>query len=165
MELGTFISPWTLQREYLVKYSFRIAAHRLYFPVVLPISIQRREPLQLDAAPKDLRFGRGRLLERFGQVVKAVVTADERKETVAYDVWFLFQGTDPIELTLSAESDHRVSITPQEGDAMSLQPLFERWWRAFRDVNDEQVVDRSYLPVAASYLLSTLSQRFDLPSI
>ncbi|MEZ6089420.1 MAG: hypothetical protein R3C05_15595 [Pirellulaceae bacterium] len=137
---------------------------RVFHPAAVPVSVTVREPMQLDPAPRDLRFGRGRILERLGQVVKAAVTADEHQEVLAHEIWFLFRGDAPFRLQINGPQLASIEIRPVDAVREDQQLALRTWWRHYEALADERIAAAEHLPVIDAYLLASLSQRLDLPT-
>ncbi|WP_417732302.1 hypothetical protein [Rosistilla oblonga] len=137
---------------------------RVLYPTAEPVTITVRDPMRLDPAPRELKFGRGKILERLGQVVKAAVTADEREQVTGYEIWFLFQGDSPFELQISGPAVATIPIVPVAASPEDQRAAMLQWWQTYQDQAEGQIAAAPFLPVADAYLLSYLSRRLDLPA-
>lgn len=154
---------WAQPVEGLSRVLVTSPQHRVFYPASQPLSVTVRDPMKLEPAPRELKLGRGRILERLGQVVKAAVTADERQQVVGYEIWFLFQGDAPFELQISGPAVASIPIRPVTASAEDHHQAQLSWWQTYLAQAEQQIGDAPFLPVADAYLLSYLSRRLELP--
>jgi len=77
------------------------------------------------------------------------------------DVYFLFQGKDPLELTLQARTAHRLTVRPREAPGFH-RTLLERWWRNYTASPGLLQTKPDYPPLIESFLATTLARRLNL---
>ncbi|MBL8853225.1 MAG: hypothetical protein JNK57_04545 [Planctomycetaceae bacterium] len=78
------------------------------------------------------------------------------------DIWFVFVGRQPINLTIHAAQDHRVTIEPANVGRVRQNSMMQTWWRQFELMLKEQVAASDYPPLAQAYLETMIQQRMGL---
>jgi len=76
------------------------------------------------------------------------------------NVYFLFRGNQPLELTLYASGPYTQRVTPRR-DAGAQQQLMRSWWRDYL----APAGDAEYPPDVQNYLKAMLSRRLGLPGV
>jgi len=77
-------------------------------------------------------------------------------------VYFLFQGDDPLELTVQSRAAHTVVVSPRV-DPASYDRLLRAWWREY--TSGPRLLEKKpdYPPLVENYLQSMLAPRLGLP--
>ncbi|WP_145094278.1 hypothetical protein [Rosistilla carotiformis] len=161
--VGFVRAQWPEPVEGLSRVRVSSPQGRLFYPAAEPLTVTVRDPMRLDPAPRELKFGRGKILERLGQVVKAAVTADERQQVTGYEIWFLFQGDRPFDLQISGPAVATIPIVPVAAAADDHQAALQGWWQSYQAQAESEIAGAPMLPVVDAYLLSYLARRLDLP--
>jgi hypothetical protein len=78
------------------------------------------------------------------------------------DIWFVFIGRQPINLTIHAAQDHRVTIEPANVGRVRQNSMTQTWWRQFELMLQEQVAASDYPPLIQAYLETMIQQRMGL---
>ncbi len=78
--------------------------------------------------------------------------------------FFLFQGTEPLTLTVFTPSRHTVTVIPQDAPQQH-DELLQRWWRQYSAVAELRARDGDYPPLLEKYLMYTLAHRFGFQPI
>ena len=73
-------------------------------------------------------------------------------------VWFLFQGNEPFEISLSGASEERVLIEPNDRPVLA-RAAFSQWWRQFNLQMQSQARQADYPPLVETYLPEMLAKR------
>ena len=103
--------------------------------------------------------GRGRLLRRFGNLVRELAGNEKQLEkTVARRVTFLIQGDQPLNVRLS---ESNIDIGEYEvrmvDDAATQAKLLTDWWSEFAGAAKRQIDAGDYPPWVENYLVAMLS--------
>ncbi len=109
--------------------------------------------------------GRGRLLRRFGALVRELIEPDQDLfQTTTRRVTFLIRGAKPIRVRLSdVDSDiGEYDIVPTV-DANARETLLSQWWVAYTDSTALQIEAADYPSIVESYLVAMLSSRTHMP--
>ncbi len=121
-----------------------------------------------DRMPSDLplpALGRGRLLGRVGNLIREIAGGNQdRTETVARRISFLFQGDDPFVVEV-ADRDGVVGqfeIRPAVNAALQ-QQLLSIWWNDFTQQAKQQIDATDTPPWVQTYLVGMLSGKLGLP--
>lgn len=78
------------------------------------------------------------------------------------DIWFVFVGRQPLNLTIHAAQDHRLTIEPANLGRVRQKAMLQSWWRQFELMLDEQVAASDYPPLVQAYLETMIQQRMGL---
>ena len=79
------------------------------------------------------------------------------------EVWFLFTGTEPLNLKLQLAAEYSVELEPlQPRRPAAQQRLWRAWWREYNAAARLQKQNASYPPVVETYLTSMLGYRLGL---
>ncbi len=109
--------------------------------------------------------GRGRLLNRVGDLIREITAKDQPTEQiVARKVTFLFQGTEPLVISVRDSSGliGQYELIPESIPNAHAQLLSE-WWGDFTNQAKQQIDQGDYPPWVEIYLVSMLSGRLQLP--
>ncbi len=138
-----------------------------------PFGVGRlRVALPLGGEPESLGLGGLGVAERQGRVfypavdrrpfrglIRDLVGVGGRRAVV----YFLFRGTEPLEMTVTGRDAHAVRVTPRV-DPRGLGRMYGAWWQAYcpppRLLEDEP----DYPPLVRRYLQAMLARRFSLPA-
>jgi len=75
---------------------------------------------------------------------------------------FLFEGDEPLTVTVETPHPHTITIKPRKGK-LAHRRLMNTWWRAYVSNAETRIEAGEYPPVIETYLTSMLSNRLDLP--
>ncbi len=133
---------------------------RVLFPIANDIRVKVTPPSERPVP----RPGRGRLLGRFGSLIRELASGQaDLEQTVARRVTFLFTGTAPLNVRV-IESNLEVGqyrIEPQDIPAQRVRMLGE-WWTAYTAAAKRQIDAADYPPWVENYLVAMLSGRMGL---
>lgn len=79
------------------------------------------------------------------------------------NIWFLFTGREPLDVTIHASDRHPVRLTPVPVRRIRQRLVTQNWWRQFHAMLDEQTEASDYPPLVQAYLGSMVQQRIGLP--
>ena len=102
-------------------------------------------------------FAERRVLGMLRQVL-GVSTPSPRTSVTCF---FLFTGTEPLDLSLFTPTRHGRVLQPTESEADRAQ-LLQAWWRQYAAVAQLRAYSSDYPPILEQYLTSTLSRRLGL---
>lgn len=119
-----------------------------------------------ESASADDRFGitnaHNRLLypvveqrRQIGRILRQFINIELPNRATFY---FLFQGQEPLEVTLHAPTPHNITIVPDQ-DREDYEDLFDDWWEAMCDRYDRVQRDSEYPIVVENYLISNWARR------
>lgn len=133
-----------------------------------PFSIGRvTVDLPQDEAPgADDRFGitdsSGRLLypvlehrRRLGRILRQFINIELPNRATFY---FMFQGNEPLELTLHMPAAVQITVVPQQ-DHDDYEDLFDDWWEAICDHYERVQRDSEFPIVVENYLVANWARR------
>ena len=80
-----------------------------------------------------------------------------------HNVWFLFRGDEPLELTLHGKCNVSKTVPVQYTREKKFERLKGQWWREFNVEAQRQQEWGDYPPLIETYLTSMLSRRIGLP--
>lgn len=164
---------------------------RIEFPVANPVVGQPLPPLQVSDAggrilypisadarvkvgrPRGVRLGgnrgrgRGRLLDRVGGLIQQLTDGDEDdmpEQTVTRRVYFLFTGSDPLQVQVGDSQGQIGSyqVVPSQ-DATEQAEVLAQWWASYTGEVKQQIDAADYPAWVEYYLVAMLSGRTGLP--
>jgi hypothetical protein len=104
---------------------------------------------------------------RIGGLIREILGAPEARPLSA-TVYFLFRGTEPLDVTIRTPRGLRVEFRPAAGGAEAGEKLLSAWWNAFHTNAEKSREASAYPPQAMTFLESTLARRLsirmDIPS-
>ncbi|MEZ6116987.1 MAG: hypothetical protein R3C28_10500 [Pirellulaceae bacterium] len=103
-------------------------------------------------------FGNQRVLGVLREVL-GVPNANAAQNTTAY---FLFQGSDPLDVTVGGDQVQTVRLQPSSRPGPHRR-LLRAWWRQYAAVARNEQRESIYPPLLDSYLVMMLSNRFGFP--
>lgn len=120
----------------------------------------------IDASAMALDEARGRALYPAfaqGRVLRIIRSflGGEGGDGTQLTVTFLFQGTEPLDLTLYTPTPHRVQLTPRNNPRQHNR-LLNQWWRDYNAAVREQEKQGDYPPLVENYLTTMLGERLNL---
>ncbi len=141
------------------------AAGRVHYPVSRSIKRPQGEEnrRERDAAP-ERGIGRGQLLSRLSRVIRNA-TEEETQQAVGREVWFLFEGDQPLELRLSGGASRRIELVPEQRPIAAHRELLEGWWETYCAKAEARIESEEYPPIVETYLVSMLSRRLGLAPV
>ena len=77
-------------------------------------------------------------------------------------IYFLFRGTQPLELQLFSPTATSTSVTPRR-EPIGHERLLEEWWVRYTRQTNRFDRPADYPQLVDNYLLATLSRRLNLP--
>lgn len=78
------------------------------------------------------------------------------------DIWFVFVGRQPLDVTIHAAQVHRVVIEPVTVRRLRQRLVTQTWWRQFNAMLDQQTAASDYPPLVQAYLTCMVQQRLGL---
>ncbi|WP_144059926.1 hypothetical protein [Rhodopirellula sallentina] len=135
-------------------------------PTFFPVSknIQSRAARLPSETPLP-RLGRGRLLNRVGNLIREIAGGEEsRVQTVARRITFLFEGDQPFSVQLVDRNGAVGTFQIRPSNDTNLQrTLVSAWWADFTANAKSQIDATDTPPWVQTYLVGMLSGRFGLP--
>ncbi|TWU03744.1 hypothetical protein [Neorhodopirellula pilleata] len=109
-------------------------------------------------------LGQGRLLGRVGNLIREITGADDRRQTYARRITFLFEGAEPFEIEIQDRgiSVGSYTVVPVEDPQRHAQWLAQ-WWSEFTAQTKRQIDATDTPPWIEHYLIAMLSDRLNLP--
>ncbi len=80
-----------------------------------------------------------------------------------HNVWFLFRGDQPLELTLHGSDVATETVDVEYAREKKFSRMISQWWREFDRETKQQQDWGDYPPLIETYLKSMLSRRLELP--
>ncbi|MEE9602989.1 MAG: hypothetical protein V3V75_06780, partial [Thermoguttaceae bacterium] len=77
------------------------------------------------------------------------------------NLYFLFTGKGPLDITLQARTPHKIALTPRN-DPAARQRLMAEWWKRYTAGPGLLQQKPDYPPLVENYLTSTLARRLNL---
>lgn len=133
-----------------------VARITVRFPPGRQPPIVRGQPLWLDEAHDRA------LYPVYNEVVTRTETANKKRLPQAVEAYFLFRGSDPLELTFDIADSHRATAVPAN-DPAAHKTLLNEWWQAGLSAAQEQAQTDAGPPQIENYLTAMLSRRLKLP--
>ena len=134
--------------------------------VLFPIARDMRVPVAQRPSERPVpQPGRGRLLNRVGNLIRELTNEQEQLEqTVAREVSFLFRGSKPLTIQLSDARGEIGSyeITPTD-DPAARGEVLQQWWTTYTAAAKRQIDTADYPTWVETYLVAMLSGRTDMP--
>ncbi|MCC9656119.1 hypothetical protein [Rhodopirellula halodulae] len=138
------------------------ASTRILYPVSNDVRVTTGRPPSEQPVP---RIGRGRLLNRMGNLIRELASGDEATEqTVGRRVMFLFTGDQPFSVPVR---DHlgtltMVDVRPVSDPALAAS-MQTAWWEETTAVAKAQIDATDTPPWIPTYMIAMLSGRLNLP--
>lgn len=88
-----------------------------------------------------------------------------RRETMpsnVHTVWFLFQGEEPLEMTVEGTDTADVTVPVEFARPKQFDRRVRQWWDAFNRVVNEHIESGDYPPMVQAYLKALVGKRFGL---
>ncbi len=98
------------------------------------------------------------LLERLGENLLQI----ELPPPSSVEMLFLFQGTEPLDLTIYTPSPRKIRLEPTSERPVVANRLLQRWWRAYYTAARQQARSGDYPATVNNYLLMMLANRLRL---
>lgn len=99
---------------------------------------------------------------RLGGILRELLGAPEAKP-VSAQVYFLFRGTEPLQITIRTPAAVSVEVQPVAGGAGAGEAVLNAWWRSFHDQCERHRQASEFPPQAVTFLESTLARRLAIP--
>lgn len=96
-------------------------------------------------------------------LLQSLIRADTVTPPQDLEIYFLFRGSAPMQVTVETPTPHTFTVTPRQRRSGPHNNLTRQWWRSFNDVAREQSGANSHPPVLETYLTMMLSERLGLP--
>jgi hypothetical protein len=78
------------------------------------------------------------------------------------EIWFIFVGRQPLDVTVHAAEDHQVRLEPKSVGRVRQNSMLQNWWRQFQTMMEEQTKASDYPPLVQAYLETVIQQRLGL---
>jgi len=78
------------------------------------------------------------------------------------DIWFVFVGRQPLDITIHAGQEHRVVVEPTTVRRLRQRSMTQTWWRQFHTMLEQEAAASDYPPLVQAYLLTMVRQRLGL---
>lgn len=95
-------------------------------------------------------------------LLQSLIGADTVTPPQDLEIYFLFRGSAPLQVTVETPTRHTFQITPKQRRNGPLNSLTRQWWRNYNDVAREQTDASDHPPVLETYLTMMLSDRLGL---
>ncbi len=79
-----------------------------------------------------------------------------------HNIWFLFKGEQPLELTLSGSGETDFQVPVQFARTRQYNRYVKQWWQAFAKATAEQIEASDYPPIVETYLGLMIGRRLGL---
>ncbi|MFG0264360.1 MAG: hypothetical protein ACF8AM_04300 [Rhodopirellula sp. JB055] len=138
------------------------ASTKIFYPVSNDVRVTMGRPPSEQPVPQ---IGRGRLLNRVGNLIRELASSDDPKEqTVGRRVMFLFTGDQPFSVPVR---DHLGTLTMVDVRPVAdpaLAPVLQTaWWNETTAAAKRQMDATDTPPWVPTYLVAMLSGRLNLP--
>jgi hypothetical protein len=94
------------------------------------------------------------------RVLRRLATGEEAWGVERFEIYFLFAGDAPLELTVVGTDSPPKIVTPVSGPRLH-RNMLTRWWREYRQTMREQSRQGDYSPVIENYLANMLGNRLN----
>lgn len=109
-------------------------------------------------------LGRGRLLGRFGNLIREIAGADDQTQTVARRLSFLFEGDTPFSIQVTDRGNVVGTYEVQPVmDPKARATFLALWWNDFTEQTKQQIDSMDMPPWVQTYSIAMLASRLDLP--
>jgi len=99
---------------------------------------------------------------RFLPLLQSLLGADTVTPPQELEVYFLFRGNSPLEVTVETPSPQKFQVVPQQRREGPYNRLTNNWWRVYNEVFRERTDSSDHPPVLETYLSMMLSDRLGL---
>ncbi|GIW98033.1 MAG: hypothetical protein KatS3mg111_1366 [Pirellulaceae bacterium] len=114
--------------------------------------------------PPRLGIGRpGGLLDRLRTRIREAAIEDA--PPIGTSIYFLFSGTQPLDVTLRGDVDHQVRVHPTEAAGSQHRELLAGWWEAYVAQAEAAISREDFPTLIHQYLISMLSRRCNLEPV
>ncbi len=136
-------------------------AGRILYPISHDVRVKVGPPSDRPITER----GRGRLLNRVGNLIRELASGgEELEQTVARRVSFLFVGSEPLQVRIT-DSEGEIGtyeIVPGN-DPQTHETVLRQWWSGFTDAAQRQIDAADYPAWVENYLVAMLAGRVGLP--
>ncbi len=94
-------------------------------------------------------------------VLRRILGVSSTRAPNSATCFFLFTGSEPLQITVFAPAPRHVTIQPQRSQP-DYDKLLQGWWRQYAAVSELQVRASDYPPLLEKYLTNTLAKRLGL---
>lgn len=98
----------------------------------------------------------------FGRLLEGILGNPVERPTESLTIFFLFDGAEPLEITLATPGITRVTIRPTADRDRTHQRRLAQWWREYQAMNQKLKSEGDHVPLVQTYLESLLRQRLAL---
>lgn len=136
--------------------------NRILHPVSRNVQLVVGRPPSQQPVP---RIGRGRLLNRVGNLIRELATGDEEgRQTVARRVSFWLRGDTPIDVQVGDERGpiERFRIVPERNATLHGE-LMSTWWQDTTSVAQVRLESADTPPWVQLYVIASLARQADQP--
>ncbi len=144
---------------------------RVFYPAWKEIITKGRTGPPLQPIAPGRGIGGGRILGRITNAIRTV-TSQEVEQSVGREIWFLFQGDQPFNVSVGNNPRIPIPIRPQ-GPAPTPSGISKispdawvaaksDWWSAYTSAAEANLANGDYPPLIESYLIAYLSKRMNL---
>lgn len=99
--------------------------------------------------------------KRFLPLLQSLIGADTVTPPQELEIYFLFRGNAPFQITVETPTPHTYQVTPRQR-RNGPNNLIRQWWRNYNDVAREQMENIEHPPVMETYLTMMLSDRLGI---
>lgn len=100
---------------------------------------------------------------RFVRLLSGLVGSGDQQTPNSVNVYFLFKGDGPLDLTLFTPAAQRLELQPRPPrNPRAFNNLLNRWWREYNAAVREQAQQSDYPPLVENYLTTMLARRIGL---
>lgn len=102
------------------------------------------------------------MMPSFMDRVTSQMTDPSNNQPRDINIWFLFTGRQPLDMTIHATADHTVRLEPTAVRRLRQRLVTQSWWRQFNAMLEEQSQASDYPPLVQAYLGSMVQQRMGM---
>ncbi|WP_147274155.1 hypothetical protein [Bremerella cremea] len=95
-------------------------------------------------------------------LLQSLIGADSVTPPQELEVYFLFRGHTPLQVTVNTPTSHTFRVIPKQRRNGPLNNLTRQWWRNYNDIAREQMDASDHPPVLETYLTMMLSDRLSM---
>lgn len=99
---------------------------------------------------------------RFLPLLQSLLGADTVTPPQELEVYFLFRGNSPLEVTVETPTPQKFQVTPRPYRDGPHRSMTNQWWRTYNEVARQRTDSSDHSPVLETYLSMMLSDRLRL---
>lgn len=99
---------------------------------------------------------------RFLPLLQSLMGADTVTPPQELEVFFLFRGNTPLEVTVNTPTPQKIQVVPRQRRDGPFNNLTNQWWRTYNEIARQRTDSSDHPPVLETYLTMMLSDRLRL---